>query len=71
MNDDEEDLDDNALFEEEGFVEDYTDTPPHLRDLSAAAQVGDITALRLALGSVAVTPCPLCLLFIYFLSITL
>ncbi|WVY96718.1 hypothetical protein V8G54_028869 [Vigna mungo] len=55
MNDDEEDLDDNALFEEEGFVEDYTDTPPHLRDLSAAAQVGDINALRLALGSVAVT----------------
>ncbi|KAK7355583.1 hypothetical protein VNO80_14843 [Phaseolus coccineus] len=51
MNDDEEDLDDNALFEEEGLVEDYTDTPPHLRDLSAAAQVGDVHALRLALDN--------------------
>ncbi|BAT95803.1 hypothetical protein VIGAN_08261000 [Vigna angularis var. angularis] len=51
MNDDEEDIDEHALFEEEGFVEDYTDTPPHLRDLSAAAQVGDINALRLALDN--------------------
>ncbi|KAK7345487.1 hypothetical protein VNO77_16091 [Canavalia gladiata] len=52
MNDDEEDLDDNALFEEEGLeFQDDTDTPPHLRDLSAAAQVGDLHALRLALDN--------------------
>lgn len=50
INDDEEELDDNALFEEQGVVEDDTDTPPHLRDLSAAAQIGDAHALRLALG---------------------
>ena len=65
MNDDEEDLDDNALFEEEGLVEDYTDTPPHLRDLSAAAQVGDVHALRLALGYLSVTLSPLIFLFLY------
>jgi len=69
MNDDEEELDDNALFEEEGLVEDYTDTPPHLRDLSAAAQVGDVHALRLALGSLSVTLCPL--IFFFCISITL
>ncbi|KAG4976997.1 hypothetical protein JHK86_036471 [Glycine max] len=51
INDDEEELDDNALFEEQGVVEDDTDTPPHLRDLSAAAQIGDAHALRLALDN--------------------
>lgn len=51
MNDDEEELDDNALFEEQGAVEDDADTPPHLRDLSAAAQIGDAHALRLALDN--------------------
>lgn len=51
MNDDEEDLDDNALFEEPPFIQDDTPTPPHLRDLSAAAQLGDLHALRLALDN--------------------
>lgn len=51
MNDDEEELDDNALFEEQGAVEDDADTPPHLRDLSAAAQLGDVHALRIALDN--------------------
>ncbi|KAK7277443.1 hypothetical protein RJT34_22456 [Clitoria ternatea] len=52
MNDDEEDPDDNALFEEEGLLEnDFDDTPPHLRDLSTAAQLGDPNALHLALDN--------------------
>ncbi|CAJ1968867.1 unnamed protein product [Sphenostylis stenocarpa] len=51
MNDDEEDFDDNALFEEEGLVVEFSDTPPHLRDLSASAEAGDVQALRLALDN--------------------
>ncbi|OIV89168.1 hypothetical protein TanjilG_25689 [Lupinus angustifolius] len=48
----EEEEDDNALFEEEGIVDFVdSDTPPHLRDLSAAAQLGDVVALRLALDN--------------------
>lgn len=44
---------DNALFEEDGVNVDLdSDTPPHLRDLAAAAQLGDIDALRLALGTI-------------------
>ncbi|OMO73702.1 hypothetical protein COLO4_26911 [Corchorus olitorius] len=43
--------DDNALFEENGLEMDLEDdTPPHLRDLAAAAQLGDLDALRVALG---------------------
>lgn len=42
----------NGLFEEEGLVDFQEDTltPPHLRDLSRAAQFGDLPSLRLALG---------------------
>ncbi|KAF7818661.1 BRCA1-associated RING domain protein 1 [Senna tora] len=44
--------DDNALFEEEGLEGlEESDTPPHLRDLFAAAQLGDVEALRLALDN--------------------
>ena len=58
MNDDDEENNnnDNALFEEEGLLHDHdrdlddADTPPHLRDLSVAAQLGDLPALILALG---------------------
>ncbi|KAL2323190.1 hypothetical protein Fmac_027569 [Flemingia macrophylla] len=52
MNDDDDEFDDNALFEEQALIEeDDTDTPPHLRDLSSAAQIGDPHALRLALDN--------------------
>ncbi|OMO81795.1 hypothetical protein CCACVL1_12183 [Corchorus capsularis] len=44
--------DDNALFEENGLEMDLEDdTPPHLRDLAAAAQLGDLDALRVALDN--------------------
>ncbi|XVE96580.1 hypothetical protein REPUB_Repub02eG0235100 [Reevesia pubescens] len=44
--------DENALFEENGLEMDLeADTPPHLRDLAAAVQLGDLTALRLALDN--------------------
>ncbi|CAL0321419.1 unnamed protein product [Lupinus luteus] len=50
LNDEEEE--DNALFEEAGIIDLVdSDTPPHLRDLSAAAQLGDVVALRLALDN--------------------
>ena len=42
--------DDNALFDE-GLGELDLDTPPHLRALAAAAQLGNVDALRLALGT--------------------
>ncbi|KAM7468227.1 hypothetical protein LguiB_015789 [Lonicera macranthoides] len=46
-----EDEDENALFQEEGvLIEPDSDTPPHLRDLASAAELGDLTALRHALG---------------------
>ena len=49
---DEEDTEEeNALFEEEGLVELDSDTPPHLRGLASASQLGDVDALRLALGT--------------------
>ncbi|KAK8493129.1 hypothetical protein V6N13_024872 [Hibiscus sabdariffa] len=48
----EDEDDDNALFEENGLEMDLeADTPPHLRDLAAAAQLGDLNALRLALDN--------------------
>ncbi|EOY07974.1 Ankyrin repeat family protein isoform 3, partial [Theobroma cacao] len=51
MEEDEHD-DENALFEENGLEMDLeADTPPHLRDLAAAAQLGDLDALRLALDN--------------------
>ncbi|XVE76101.1 hypothetical protein DITRI_Ditri12bG0146200 [Diplodiscus trichospermus] len=44
--------DENSLFEENGLEMDLeADTPPHLRDLAAAAQLGDVNALRLALDN--------------------
>ncbi|GAU50955.1 hypothetical protein TSUD_411430, partial [Trifolium subterraneum] len=51
LNDDDEE-ESNGLFEEEVLVEE-TDTPPHLRDLSHAAQNGDLNALRLALDNLS------------------
>lgn len=50
MIDEDDDVEDNGLFEEDGLVELDDDTPPHLRDLAAATQLGDLDALRLALG---------------------
>ncbi|XVF76359.1 hypothetical protein PTKIN_Ptkin13bG0260300 [Pterospermum kingtungense] len=53
MEDDEHD-DDNSLFEENGLEMDLeveADIPPHLRDLAAAVQLGDLNALRLALDN--------------------
>lgn len=46
---------DNALFEEEGFLDDeedfdHSNTPPHLTALVSASQLGDVAALRHALG---------------------
>ncbi|XVF07821.1 hypothetical protein REPUB_Repub06bG0172900 [Reevesia pubescens] len=41
----------NSLFEENGLEMDLeADTPLHLRDLASAVQLGDLNALRLALG---------------------
>lgn len=40
-----------GLFEEDGLVELEPDTPPHLRDLAAAAQLGDVENLRRALDA--------------------
>lgn len=49
LEDDEDD--ENPLFEENGLDVDLEpDTPPHIRNLGAAAQLGDVNALRLALG---------------------
>ncbi|KAL5546063.1 hypothetical protein UlMin_005750 [Ulmus minor] len=49
--DDDDNEDENALFEEPGVVELDPDTPPHLRDLAAASQLGDVEALRNALDN--------------------
>ncbi|KAI4349089.1 hypothetical protein L6164_009728 [Bauhinia variegata] len=53
LNDDDDNMEDgNALFEEEGLVElEDAITPPHLRDLTAAAELGDLDALRQALDN--------------------
>lgn len=48
---DDDENEDNALFEEEGLIEFDSDTPPHLRDLAAASQLGNLDALRLALDN--------------------
>ncbi|POO01794.1 Transmembrane protein [Trema orientale] len=47
---DDENEDENALFEED-LVELESNTPPHLRALAAASEVGDVDALRLALDN--------------------
>jgi hypothetical protein len=47
---DDDENEDNALFEEEGLIELDSDTPPHLRELAAATELGNLDALRLALG---------------------
>ncbi|CAN8270048.1 unnamed protein product [Cochlearia groenlandica] len=49
----EDDVDgDNALFEENGVDEDSdTELPSQLRDLAAAAQSGDVVALRIAIDN--------------------
>lgn len=41
----------NALFEEEGLEDLDSQAPPHLRAISDATQLGDVDALRLALGT--------------------
>ncbi|RVW22234.1 hypothetical protein CK203_104031 [Vitis vinifera] len=43
----EDDDNDEAVFGE--LIEDEVETPAHLRNLAAAAQLGDVDALRLAL----------------------
>ncbi|KAJ9695315.1 hypothetical protein PVL29_010682 [Vitis rotundifolia] len=45
----EDDDNDEALFGE--LIEDEVETPAHLRGLAAAAQLGDVDALRLALDT--------------------
>lgn len=49
----EDDVDgDNALFEQNGVDYDSDpELPSHLRDLAAAAQSGDVAALRTAIGT--------------------
>ncbi|EEF42868.1 poly [ADP-ribose] polymerase tankyrase-1 [Ricinus communis] len=47
----EENEEDNALFEEHDLIHLDSDTPPHLQELAAAAQVGDVDALRRALDN--------------------
>lgn len=49
----EEDVDgDNTLFEENGVDYDSDpELPSHLRDLATAAQTGDVSALRTAIGT--------------------
>ncbi|KDP29190.1 hypothetical protein JCGZ_16579 [Jatropha curcas] len=49
--DEEENEEDNALFSEDGLTDLDSDTPPHLRDIAVAAQVGDVDALRRALDN--------------------
>ena len=44
----EDDDNDEAVFGE--LIEDEVETPAHLRNLAVAAQLGDVDALRLALG---------------------
>ncbi|KAK3445460.1 hypothetical protein EUGRSUZ_A01621 [Eucalyptus grandis] len=52
LEDDENEDDQNyALFEQDGLLDPDSYTPPHLRDLSAAVQDGDVDALRLALDN--------------------
>ncbi|XP_071701119.1 uncharacterized protein [Rutidosis leptorrhynchoides] len=48
-----DDDEDGILFVEEGALpeSDFEDTPPHLRDLAAAAMHGDVDGLRLALDN--------------------
>jgi ankyrin repeat protein len=48
---DDDENEDNALFEEEGLIERDSDTPPHLRELAAASELGNLDALRLALDN--------------------
>ncbi|KAJ4979646.1 hypothetical protein NE237_010426 [Protea cynaroides] len=51
MEDDENE--EEGLFEEEGLVESDSDTPPHLRPLAEAAQVGDVDALIAAVDNLS------------------
>ncbi|KAL5709773.1 hypothetical protein ACHQM5_020419 [Ranunculus cassubicifolius] len=47
-----EEDDEEGLFEEEGIVMTFEDdTPPHLRALAEAAQLGNLEALRIALDN--------------------
>ncbi|GFY93301.1 ankyrin repeat family protein [Actinidia rufa] len=50
-----EDEEVDALFEEDDglILEPESDTPPHLHDLAAAAEVGDVDALRHALDNLS------------------
>nr|DAD28599.1 TPA_asm: hypothetical protein HUJ06_030067 [Nelumbo nucifera] len=49
MNDDDDN--EEGLFEEEGLLEPEADTPPHLRSLAEAAQLGNVDALSRALDN--------------------
>lgn len=66
---------DNALFEEDGVIEFDSDTPPHLRPLATASQLGDVDGLRTALGSTSSFYSRTAILYQFycytFLSITL
>lgn len=56
---DEDEEEQDALFQEEEeeeedvdeLLETESDTPPHLRDLASASELGDVDALRRALGA--------------------
>lgn len=50
IDDEDDDEQQNYALFEEGLADADSDTPPHLRELSAAVQGGDVDALRVALG---------------------
>lgn len=60
IGDDDNDVED-GLYEVQTVVE-FEETPPHLRELAAASQSGDLPALRQALGNFS----PLNSLFNFF-----
>lgn len=64
----EEHEEDNALFEEEGLVDLEFETPPHLRELSRAAQIGNVDILRQALGLYPLLLHLLALLFLFLIK---
>ena len=51
INEDERNEEENALFEENNFDEDFLETPPHLLALATASQRGRVDDLSLALGT--------------------
>lgn len=68
-------IDENAVFEEDAVDADLDfELPVHLRDFSTAAQIGDVDALRLAIGrphfSFYSSTSLVLLVFVFFLVLT-